>query len=61
MILNIELNEDDLRKLVVEKLSKETNLDLSVKDVVIEVKSKQNYKAEWESASFRARIHKIAS
>lgn len=58
MNVNIELDEKDLRKLVLEKLSEISNLSLTEQDVTIEVKSKQNYRAEWEPASFRARINK---
>lgn len=56
--VNIEIDEDTIKLLVLAHLSKLTNTDLSEKDVKIEVKSTQNYKSEWETAKFRARIVK---
>lgn len=57
--LYIEIDEKTLRRLVINHL-KELMCDiaLTVEDVVIEVKNKNNYKSEWESAAFRARIDK---
>lgn len=55
----IEVNEFDLKRLVVADLSSKLGVQLSDADVVIEVKSTNNYKAEWERAAFRARVEKI--
>lgn len=54
--LHIIINEEVLRKLVLEHLRDKINYPLEAKDVKIEVKSTQNYKAEWEVATFRAEI-----
>jgi len=60
MTIVIELSEHDLRKLILEELRNRLgNVPLVETDVVIEVKSKQNYKSEWEPAQFRARIGKM--
>lgn len=57
--IDIELSETVLKQLVVGYLSdKLGDVRLDDGDVKIEVKSKQNYKAEWETASFRAKVHK---
>lgn len=56
--INLEIDEDCLRSLVIDHLSSILNLDLSSKDVSIEVKSKQNYRSEWEPAQFRAKVEK---
>lgn len=54
--INIEITENELRQLVVDRLRDTLgNAALTESDVVIEVKSDQNYKSEWEKASFRAR------
>jgi len=54
MIIHIELSESDIKELIREKLCKDTGLaDISLKNVKIEVKSKQNYRSEWEEAAFR--------
>lgn len=58
MRISVEINESDLRSLVLEHLQEKFNSDLKPDDVKIEVKSKQNYKSEWESASFRATVSK---
>ena len=55
MQLRIELTEKELKDLVVVYLrNKLGDINLTVDKVRIEVKSKHNYKAEWEEASFRA-------
>lgn len=59
MKIQIELTEKELRALVLARLRDELGEAggrLADKDVHIEVKSKQNYKSEWESAAFRARV-----
>ncbi len=58
MKIDIEIGEEDLKKLIIEHLEEILKVSLSIDDVRIEVKSKQNYKSEWESASFRARVSK---
>jgi hypothetical protein len=58
--LVVEIDETILRRLVCEHLAdKLGNVTLSPSDILIEVKSKQNYRSEWESAAFRARVAKI--
>lgn len=54
----VEIDETTLRKLVLDHLSDQLQCDLEEKDVTIEVKSKQNYKSEWEKAEFRARVER---
>jgi hypothetical protein len=63
--IHIELNENDVKRLVVDYI---TNLarsngvpdpDISEENVRIEVRSKQNYKSEWEQAEYRAIIDKV--
>ena len=57
MKLNIEVTEKDLRDLVLDFVrNKLGDVNISGESVIIEVKSKQNYRAEWESAKFRARV-----
>ena len=50
--ITIEVDEKTLRQLVAAHFEK---YGISPDDVVIEVKSQQNYKSEWERAAFRAR------
>ena len=57
--IDIEVNETVLQELVFDYLCKKLGgIGLTPKDVKIEVKSKQNYRAEWERASYRAVVHK---
>ena len=58
MKIEIELTEEDLKQLVLEHLTSLLNKTIKIEDVIIETKSKQNYKSEWESASYRARVCK---
>ena len=55
-MIRVELSEKDLQELVWDHLRSMLGDDVvfSASDVKIEVKSKQNYKSEWELANFRA-------
>lgn len=56
MKISLTIDEKFLKQLIVASIAdKLGNTALTTADVVIEVKSKQNYKSEWETASFRAR------
>lgn len=53
--VHIELTTGDIKQLIREHLVKLTgNENLSEGSVAIMVKSKQNFKAEWEAAEFKA-------
>ena len=60
MKIDIVLSEKDLQELVKEKIESMIDKDINSYDIKIEVKSKQNYKAEWESAAFRATYTKTS-
>lgn len=55
MKIQIEYTEEELTELIIKDLNSKLNLDLNKSCLIIEVKSKQNYKSEWEKAAFRAR------
>jgi len=60
MKISISIDELELRKLVHSHLQEKLgDVALSPNDIEIEVKSKQNYKSEWEVAAFRARVEKV--
>ncbi len=53
--IHVELDEGVVRHLVEEHLRALLGeVVFDAKDVTIEVKSKQNYRSEWEPAAFRA-------
>lgn len=54
--IEIIVDESTLRSLVLNHVTKLTGVDLEDRDIVIQVKSKQNYKSEWEVAAFRAAV-----
>jgi len=55
MKIEIELTREDVKKLVLAELRNRLgNTELNIEAVEIFVKSKQNYKAEWEIAEFKA-------
>ena len=53
MTIKIELTEDDLKKLVIEHVEDKINHTMDKSKMKILVKSKQNYKSEWEVASYK--------
>jgi len=53
--ISITVTKEKLRELVVNHLQTLVNVDFDPKKVVIEVKSTQNWKSEWENADFRAK------
>lgn len=58
MRIQLEINEAELRKIILIHLQQHMSADITADDVKIEVKSTQNYKSEWEQAAFRATIDK---
>jgi hypothetical protein len=59
MKIDIEIDEKRLRELVaVEIQSRLGDIPLEVKDVKIIVKTKQNYRADWEVGEFKATYSK---
>ena len=56
MRIKLQMTEEELTNLVIAHLSSNLGekVSLTARDVKIEVKSKQNYKSEWEVAAFRA-------
>ena len=58
--INIELSECTLKNLIVKYLEEKLgSTDVNVSNIKIMVKSKQNYRAEWEVAAFRATFHQL--
>jgi hypothetical protein len=57
MRIRIEIDEKTMRDLINGYLKSVLgNVSFSENDVKILVKSKQNYKSEWESAAFKAEL-----
>lgn len=54
MDVKIEMSEKDIREAIYAWIKKEIGVGVDPVQVKIQVKSKQNYKSEWEEASFRA-------
>jgi hypothetical protein len=60
MTIDIEMDEKQLRELIHSYIcDKLGSVNVASTDIVIEVKSRQNYKSEWETAAFRARVHTV--
>lgn len=53
MDLNVELDEHDIKRIVKDYLEDKLSRDIDNIEIQFEVKSKQNYKSEWETAAFR--------
>jgi hypothetical protein len=55
MKAKIEIDTAELKQIIITQISyKIGDMTFDPKKVKIEVKSKQNYKSEWEEADFRA-------
>ena len=53
MKMRVELTNDDIRKLIINELSRKLGENLNVDDIQIMVRSKQNYRDhEWERGEF---------
>ena len=59
MLIKVELTEHNLKRLIKKHIEEKTGQVVSETDIHIEVKSKQNYKAEWEEAKFKASYDKF--
>lgn len=61
MKINIEIDEFQLKRLILDHLTRQLgDIPVTMDRIRIEVKSKQNYKAEWEQASFRATYNNVS-
>lgn len=59
MRLSVEIDEAELKRLVLNHVQEKLgDVEVGAQDIKIEVKSKQNFRSEWEEASFRARVEK---
>lgn len=59
MKFKIEVDEKTVRTALREYLEEKYGVKIPDAELVIEVKSKQNYRSEWEPAAFRASFEKI--
>lgn len=54
MQITVEISEMDVRKIIADFLANKFGREINQDHVFIQVKSKQNYKSEWENANFKA-------
>lgn len=54
MIIKGEIDTKELKEIVSKYIESITGMNIPENELKIEVKSKQNYKSEWEDAEFRA-------
>lgn len=57
-LIDITIDEQDLKRLVIEHLSTMLNTSIEPQDVTIKVKTSLTYRDEWEEGNFRATVHK---
>lgn len=57
--LSISMNVEDLKRLIRDKFQAQLGMDIEQHEISIMVKSKQNYKSEWEEAEFKAEVEKV--
>jgi hypothetical protein len=56
MRFQIDLTKDELHAALVKYIEAELGVSINDYELRIEVKSKQNYKSEWEEADYRATV-----
>jgi hypothetical protein len=61
VIIKVALTEAEVMKAIAEYISRKTNVDVSPSALFVEVKSKQNFKSEWEKAAIRVNTEVFAS
>lgn len=55
--ITVEYTEADLKQLIIDDLQqKMPGVTVETRNIQIETKSKQNYRAEWENAAFRGKV-----
>lgn len=54
MRATINLSQEEIYEAINEYIQSRLEFSINSKDVLIETKSKQNYKSEWETAAIRA-------
>jgi len=60
MNVKLEISEEDIKDILCDYLSSKLgDIEIDKKSLDIQVKSKQNYKSEWEIASFKATYNHI--
>jgi hypothetical protein len=59
MKLTVEMTETDIRKVLASHINETFGTDFTYENLPIQVKSKQNYRSEWEEASIRIQAHVI--
>lgn len=59
MKIKVEVDTETLRRLAIEHIQAKFDVPIDPNDIVIEVRSKQNYREkEWERGEFRALLEK---
>lgn len=59
MKIKIEITEKEIKNLIQNYIIEKFNEPIESDKIKILVKSKQNYKSEWENASFKAEFEKL--
>ena len=55
MIIKVELTEQEVMLAIAEYISSSTGVEVNSKSLNVEVKSKQNFRSEWETAAIRVK------
>lgn len=59
MIVNVKMTEVEIRAAISAYVYDRSGVRVEAKDVNVEVKSKQNYRSEWEQADIRCDFQAI--
>lgn len=54
MTIKIDISEQDIKNILAKYISEQIGNPVDATKICIEVKSKQNFKSEWERADFKA-------
>jgi len=59
MRAKVTMTEDEVRLAIVEYIHSELAIRLKPTDIILYVKSKQNYKSEWEHANIKVEFESV--
>jgi tetrahydromethanopterin S-methyltransferase subunit A len=59
MKVDVKLDEDEIKQAIADYIDKKAGVIIDAEQVIVEVKSKQNYRSEWEHAAIRAEFTSV--
>lgn len=61
MRVDINITQEEATQVILNYIQSKTGIEVSKEAIKFEVKSKQNFRSEWEEASFRVRVMELGA